>query len=220
MRINLTDNDIVDPDELLEVVDETYIEDCKDEAFAINRLYGQYLMPNPAGIYTKQSLYPVIRPDMRVYSATTGKRISIADIANEKQGVLDSSGRLCITARQLAGKDTLSMNGYYPVTAMRLIGARITQSLYSYSRVLVPQTLATNTIVYMGDAPIDEIDEYLDFVLGSKLGKIEEWVCKDLWRIYTTSIDRCAVRIEKRMDYRIYDWHRREYDKRHPELWE
>lgn len=220
MYINLTDSDIIDPDELLETIDESYIEDCKDEAFAINRLYGQYLMPNPTGVYTKQSLYPVVRPDMKIYSATTGNRISIADIVKEKQGVLDSSGKLCISARQLAGKNTLSLIGYYPITAMRLIGSRITQSLYSYCRIHVPQTVSMHDIVYMGDAPIDEIDEYLDFILSSKLGKIEEWVCKDLWRIYTTSINRCSVVIEKRVDYRVYDWHRREYDKRHPELWE
>lgn len=222
MYVNLTDNDIVDPDELLEVVDEVLIQDCKDIAFAIQREYGQYLALNPAGVYTRSSLYPVIRADMRIYSALSRKPVRTEEILDTKEGIVDSAGKVLISARQIASK-AVSLTGYYPVAAMNILHSTIADSLARACMIQLPRTIAYARAVYNGNAT-DEIMEMVELLaqstLRDNLRVAEEWISKDLWRIYTTSVDKCTVRIEKRMDYRIYDWHRREYDKRHPELWE
>lgn len=222
MRINLSESDIVDPDELLEVIDEVLIQDCKDAAFAIQREYGQYLAPNPAGVYTRSHLYPVIRADMRIYSALNKRAIRIEEILDTKEGIVDSAGKVLISARQIASK-AVSLSGYYPVSAMCIIHSAIADRLTKACMIQLPRTIAYARVVYNANATdeiMEAVVERAQSMLHTSLSAAEEWISKDLWRIYTTSIDKCAVRIEKRMDYRIYDWHRREYDKRHPELWE
>jgi hypothetical protein len=56
---------------------------------------------------------------------------------------------------------------------------------------------------------VELIDEFmLESLCSSLIARVNQFVGEDIWNIYFTKLQAVDLRIEKCVDYRIYDWTR------------
>lgn len=202
-------------DDLLQV-HERLILNTLPYAMLIEQQFGEFLQPSPVGIYKIGECDPSIIPNKAYYSEKVmadGNRIvsPITDFQTETEAVVDSAGQLVIPPYMMRSKEkylsaqpTVPARGIYLIELLinRYIEQTVQHSKYNhYSRKIDAQILPEHLYLHSSGQ--------LERACDSIFGQIGDFMRQDDWHIYFVKRQQLDITVEKTIDYRIYDYHKR-----------
>ena len=203
---------------MLNKIEYQYILDILLPAQSLDARYGQYLVPNPLGIYTTHQVLPVIRPDQKVYRSDNGEEVEFSKILDMTCNIIGKDGETIIPASMLKNKKHfLSMTGFYPVSAIGIIKTRICEIIeqnlnyvfaymcnYNVQRYIkgLNENDPSAVEFYERLVPEGTIDDFMPEIIDDILA-----IAKDYpWHIHSVDFRSTNAYINRLTDYRIFDW--------------
>lgn len=211
--------DIPDPMSLL-IPKEILVISLKEKAYQMLASIGHTLVPNPFGIYTKTQLFPVLRPGESAFAMSTGKKHGFDEIGNLDDDICNARGEVIIPRAFMRDKARmLSINGFYPISALQLLKASVDLNMRRFCPHAAPFTNEHNAAASFLKPEYQHLlyENELDVFISDLIEEMHDFVVKDTWNIYFTKVKTDNLHIEKSIDYRIFDWTRIQYNKLHPE---
>lgn len=188
----------------------------------IELVLGEYIKPCPPGIYVINKLEPVMVDGGIYYVKKNDRYVQVDDVNKETTAIYNKDYHTIITSTFMKNKNKfISNNCLLPYRGIHIALVMIRHYVNSMSQYLSndPNTvkkLSTHLYSFEEEASVG-IPVNIDVIENDLLKKIEEvmmglyrdiqrFVGKDDWHIYTIRLNDSLVRIEKNMDFRIYDW--------------
>lgn len=189
-------------------------------AVLIQREFSKYLEPAPYGIYKKGQVLPILtKPEDGntltmngvILEGTVCLESLDIDLLDEKD-IFDKYHRVLITKEEIKNKKlVLSNHPTTPVIGLNLIKLLIEAHLNSMLPYYKIKSSNEQAIYAMLKPDAEHVykDGYLDNYIESLLSQVSEFVYPDRWSIYNISLQSIDIRIDKLVDYRILEWHRK-----------
>lgn len=167
------------------------------------------LKPNPKGIYTLNSLWPVIGESTKIFDKN-GRPLDYDRVEELKTSVFNENGKLLINEYILKNlPHTVNRHGFYPISALQLLKHIVDKAMRAYCQYASPFTNDSAVHNYITSESSDLLTSgQLENYVIDVNEEIFNFVCDDRWNIYFTKVKRDNLYIEKTIDYRIYDWTR------------
>lgn len=182
-------------------------------ASLIEQQFGHLMYPVKKGIYKAGETYPVITDEKKYFVQKNVNGVlslePITDFQSIVDSVVDENGKLIIAQHHMKNKDRFLFSE--PTIPVRGIGV-IKSLVEEHISKLSPWTRSEGyskrlRAHFLPEAVYEVVDEcFLERVCESLLCKIDNFINTDVWNIYFCKIVAIDLRIEKCIDYRIYDW--------------
>lgn len=211
----MTMSDFILPSSLLQVY-ESYHISIMETAHGLERTYGAYMRPNPAGIYMVGSVDPVIPQGMRIYTNTGRQIFTMDEFIKTNESIRNQDGRQLISAAAMLRKsEVLSLQPTVPAQGMRMI---VAYADYIISRRLhwVKNYSAQEQAVLNLIEPGEEVfftDGMLDVYCDKITMQLDQIITGSEWCYFNVKLMNGDLCVEKGADHRIYEYHRMEYER-------
>lgn len=214
-----------DPANMLSRVKDVVIIDLFKHAIALDPELTQALVEPEEGIYLRGSVEPFISRKHQYYTRATygapGKTKDISDLAIKdfsiildlREDLLDESGNVVLPAQSIRKyRKYMSLKPDMPVTAIRLARQLVLDylsHLCPYTRTVMRWSLIT---FIKEDKQHLFYDDAFECAFEKLLDEVDTFVGDDNWFYYFNKIQGTSLILEKTVDIRIYEWHKRKYE--------
>jgi len=177
------------------------------------------------GLYVKGGIKPILYKDKEYYyrpSKEVNELVLIEDLSIVPKlttDILDKDMKVVLPVLSLLNKSRyLTLEPTLPITAMefgRYMALDYLGKICPYSRYIKKGGIED----FIKPEYYDSIDEYsFEDAYQHMLDDIHDFIDDCTWNIYFTKNRMSTLIIEQSIDWRIYDWHRIQYDKHSNEL--
>lgn len=176
-----------------------------------DRFPSDILLPEPTGVYVFNKLYPVIKPNDRVFNKKTNETI-LTITRDLKCTIVDETGLVLIPNYMLASDNQVSDKPFTSVRSIEIL--RIMLDLYIQSKLLYGKR-NVELADYKDQLAKHIRPEFLDCLITkgglylcarSLESMVEEFIPNNTWELIYTTNDETSVVVSKQGDYRIKDW--------------
>lgn len=196
---------------LLAKVEETLILDTYPYIDFIDDVYKDIFAPPKEGLYLPSGVEPLFYPD-RHYTDSKGKWIPYLEILEYNGKIyedgVEKSRKLILSKTK---KSVLTYEPTLPVNQIKLAYATLQDYLdgvvqpYRCKDPKVRRSLY-DIIKEEHHALIETGDIYS--VFNDMIVKVDKFVGKDRWMLYTHELKSSTIVLYKGIDFRVYDWYR------------
>ena len=178
-------------------------------AYFIKDTYGDRLIEPVQGIYTPNSLDPVITPNGHFYTRDEYQRLQeIKDIDEVTTDVINIDGVTVIPAYMMQNKERyLFPTPTIPATEIQLIKCLISRKIGQINPWVKRGMDDRRVLQFIKPGHEDIfINDQLDQSLGVLYDQVTHFIGQDEWYIYFVKLRGVDLVIEKTIDYRVWDW--------------
>lgn len=196
-------------------VEELFTIDLETIAVDLEIAIEEYIKPSPDGIYIKSKLEPIMVDGNEYYTKVNDNYIPVEDINLLTSAVYNKEYKVIIPTTFIKNKTNfISNQSFLPYR-----GIKITEViLKDYINEILQYTSSNRNIVnkILCHLNIDVNDELLkenlllkiDDVLLETKHVIRKFISRHDWYIYTPRLKDKVFKLEKNMDFRVYEWYR------------
>jgi hypothetical protein len=186
-------------------------------AVLIEQNYGQFLQPVTEGIYRPGDTEPILRADRNYFTISyingNVQYKPLSDFKTCLDAVYDEYGKLLITEFAMIHKENfLTKEPTVPVKGLAMVELLVTNYLTSISQIPGFKKNLNHKIdnlLLEGYAYLN-YEGHLENICEPLLRMITTFVGNDTWYYYFIRKTMTDLIIEKTIDYRIYEYHKRE----------
>ena len=216
---------VENPQKLLEEPQSVFLFDLVSPAAELYVKYGEYLKPNPDGIYRRRKIEPAIRKDSQVFLRSNMEQIPYEKILDTQGDIINANGDLIISKRELRDKEIcLSTKGFCSISAVKIMKCHIANMLTEMVDYCIPFTIETDFTKYLNpekkDAEQVVTPDMVESILGVKAKALTDWCTDKRWHIHQIIDKGTELWVERLVDFRIYDWTATMYKKQNPDEYE
>ena len=190
--------------------------DIGDCASHVQAVLGEYLLPEPMGVYCAGKLEPVMVPE-RLYFSVVGRAEStpVVDFNDLKGNLYDENGRLVVPKLYMrTPKRYLQRDCFLPyhglkvleVLAQELVGEHLR---YHSGRADYVHKLQGQMHPIATDEEMHEITELITDVSFSVKHEITKFLAEYHYNIFLVRLENHCLVLERYVDWRIFDWTQR-----------
>lgn len=205
--------------DLMRKVEEVLVIDVYHHASMIPDNLLETLKDPVQGIYMKGSYTPLITKGGSYYHGNSKTPLTFEEIVNTKKNIYDPAGNLILPAEQYVNFPQSFITE--PPMFATAIGLTTTVALKALDELCPYFKPSRNALDY--SKFVKEGFEYLiedgtyDEKLHSIAREVIDFVNYDNWNMYFHKVKGGSLIIEKNIDFRIYDWHRIQYELSNPQ---
>lgn len=217
--INFDSQDLLQPVSL-------FIEPITHYAELVESQFKSMLVPPPAGVYRYGDVVPVMRADKRYFvqkKTNSGVFLEpITDLSKVEESVVDETGKLVLSAHYMKNKQQYLSNApTIPSRGLEIIKCLIDDHIAKICQWSESQGYYNRLCSFFvsREAVMELIDEFmLESLCSPLIVRVNQFIGDDVWNIYFTKLQAVDLRIEKCIDYRIYDWTQIQQEKKEKKL--
>lgn len=176
--------------------------------------YLKALVPPAEGIYLLGSIDPILYKDRMYYEMKTGKSIEFAKILKINDDIVDETGRIIVSLKDLKTKARFFKHEpSVPSVGIKIAIAVVTR----YLGTLCRHTRHVHDRIRIDKYVRPEYQEMVDkeeFVHGFErlLDLVTDFVGRDTWNIYFYKLRGTSLVIEKSVDWRVYRYYETRFE--------
>jgi hypothetical protein len=191
--------------------------DITDYAAMVHSKFSDILVQAPPGCYVAGKVDPVIRAGELIYNINdTRHKHSLVTLDGVQDAVVNSMNRILIDNKTINTKGSISSKPFLPYTATLIVEAFVKDHMVSfseYTKLTGDKTVGLLSV--FGNFFIEEYrDEYVIGNIYTDLDKILLNLAQDLdfiqykhkWHIFEVKREDSLLIIERRCDFRVYEW--------------
>jgi hypothetical protein len=182
-------------------------------AMLIEQQWGHCLQPNKSGVYLVGHLEPILVPEKRYYKQEkqpgyVQPLVQVNNFDSHNGDVYDSHGNLVLSASVMKHKETmLSLEPTVPVRSLKIIELLINSYLSSKLKHIRYNVFSSKIDNYLKpEHQYLSSEGYLEMTCSGLFNQIIDFIGRDDWHIYNVKLNTLDIRIEKTIDYRIFQY--------------
>lgn len=200
-------------DTLLEPI-AIFIEPICFYADLIEKQFSDLLLPPAPGIYRVGDIQPLLdaRRQYFVQKIVDGRiqQNPITNFSEVEDSVVDETGKLVISAHFMKNKQKyLSNQPTIPARGLEIVRCMIDDHIAKINPWAKSQGYYNRLCGFFSsrEAVIEIVDGYLlESLCSSLITRVNQFIGNDEWNIYFTKVHAVDLKIDKHIDFRIYDW--------------
>ncbi len=194
---------------------QVFIEPINYYAQVVEQRLGEFLLPFQPGVYTHGSVTPVLHANRRYFvQKKTDNGLELfpidGDLSKITDNIVDDSGNIILSSNFMKNKQMyLSNHPTIPNRGLEIIKCLVDHHLANVSRWSESRGYKNRLCSFFNsDDAVDQVidDGLLEEICSPLLMRINQFIDEDEWSIYFTRLVAVDLKIEKCIDYRIYEW--------------